>query len=196
MSRPSTAEKRKKELLPLIAAAFSELGYRRATTAEIAARCSVQETILYRIWDDKKAMFLASIDYLFQYRLEHVREVLDQVPPGEDALSALTENVASSLGEMGLYRIIFAALGELHDTEIRQALGELYRHNHRLVVKLLANRQDGRTHDRLKDQETAWAVLGMATIMNITTELELLGPRQRKAAFTQVAGALLELPAE
>jgi len=184
------------ELLPLIAGAFSELGYRRATTAEIAARCGVQETILYRLWDDKKVMFLAAIDYLFKFRLGRVREVLDKVPPGEDALSALTEDVAGNLGTMGLYRIIFAALGELHDAEIRQALRDLYQHNHRLVVKLLADRQDGRSHARLKDQDTAWGVLGIVTMMNIVIELELLGPRQRKTAFTRVARALLELPAE
>ena len=196
MSRPSTAKKRKEELLPLLAGAFSELGYRRATTAELAVRCDVQETILYRLWDDKKAMFLAAIDYLFRFRLGRVREVLDQVPPGEDALSALTEDVANSLGEMGLYRIIFAALGELHDAEIRQALKDLYQHNHRLVVKLLADRQDGRSPVHLKDQDTAWGVLGMITMMNIVIELELLGPRQRKTAFTQVAKALLSLPPE
>jgi len=182
--------------LPLLAGAFSELGYRRATTAELAVRCDVQETILYRLWDDKKAMFMAAIDYLFKFRLGRVREVLDKVPPGEDALSALTEDVANSLGKMGLYRIIFAALGELQDAEIRQALRELYQHNHRLVVKLLADRQDGRTPVHLKDQDTAWGVLGMVTMMNIVIELELLGPRQRKTAFTQVAKALLSLPPE
>lgn len=196
MSRPSRANERKKELLPLIAGAFSELGYRRATTAEIAVRCGVQETVLYRLWDDKKAMFLAAIDYLFQWRLERVREVLEQVPPGGDALRALSENVAGNLGRKGLYRIIFAALGELHDTEIRRELGALYQHNHRLVVKLLADRQDGRPQDRLRDQHTAWGVLGMVTMMNLAMELELLGPRQRKTAFTQVAENLLSLPAE
>ena len=196
MSRPSTAKKRKKVLLPQIAAAFSELGYRCATTSEIAARCGVQETILYRLWDDKKAMFLAAIDYLFQFRLERVREVLEQIPPGEDALSALAQDLANSLGKMGLYRIIFAALGELHDPEIRQALRDLYQHNHRLVVNLLADRQDLSSPARLKNQDTAWGVLGMITMMNIVIELELLGPRQRKTAFTQVAKALLSLPPE
>ena len=49
MPRPSKADERRRELLPLVAEAFSELGYRRATTAELAARCGVQENILYRL---------------------------------------------------------------------------------------------------------------------------------------------------
>lgn len=44
------------ELLPLLAQAFSDLGYRRATTASIARRCEVRENILYRRWNDKAAM--------------------------------------------------------------------------------------------------------------------------------------------
>ena len=49
MSRQSNKPNKRAELLPKIAEAFGELGYRRATTAAIAARCEVQETTLYRM---------------------------------------------------------------------------------------------------------------------------------------------------
>ncbi len=65
MPRPSQAKQKRLDLLPVIARAFAELGYRRTTTAALAARCKVQENILYRLWPDKKAMFIASIDYVF-----------------------------------------------------------------------------------------------------------------------------------
>ena len=42
MPRPNQTAQRRKQLLPVIARAFAELGYRRATTAELAQRCKVR----------------------------------------------------------------------------------------------------------------------------------------------------------
>ena len=46
MPRPNQTLEKRRELLPVIARAFAELGYRRATTAELARRCGVRENIL------------------------------------------------------------------------------------------------------------------------------------------------------
>lgn len=175
-----------------MAGAFIELGYRRATTAEIAARCAVQENILYRLWDDKKAMFLASIDYLFEWRMERIRALLESVPEGEDPVGPLIDDVASTLGEHHLQRIIYAALGEVSDPEIRKALRALYRHNHELILDLLARSGEAQGPPApALDQDAAWAIMGLVTMMDLTSELELLGPRQRRQAFKRVAHVLL-----
>ena len=49
MPRPDRSPDRRRELAPVLARAFAELGYRRATTAELAERCGVQEKALYRL---------------------------------------------------------------------------------------------------------------------------------------------------
>ncbi len=67
MPRPSQIREKRQALLPVVARAFSELGYRRATTAQLAQRCGVQENILYRLWPDKQAMFLAAIDFVYEF---------------------------------------------------------------------------------------------------------------------------------
>lgn len=64
MARPSQASEQRERILPVLAATFAELGYRRTTTATLAERCEVRENILYRLWADKKAMFIAVIDYV------------------------------------------------------------------------------------------------------------------------------------
>ena len=64
MPRPNRTAERRRELIPVIARAFTELGYRRSTTAELARRCEVQENILYRLWPDKRAMFIAAIEHM------------------------------------------------------------------------------------------------------------------------------------
>ena len=184
MSRKSTKDKRREELLPQIADAFAELGYRKATTSQIASRCGVQETILYRLWDDKKSMFLKSIEYLFDFRMKRIRSVLAKVPEGEDHLSYLIEDVASTLGKHGLQRVIYAALGEIADPEISGELQKMYRHNYELILKLLhqSTAADG-PPSPAKVEDTAWATIGLVTILDLSSTLELLGPRQRSQVF-------------
>ena len=196
MSRPSKKKQRREELLPSIAEAFAELGYRKATTSQIASRCGVQETILYRLWDDKKAMFLASIAYLFNWRMGRIRAVLAKVPEGEDHLNYLVEDVASTLGKHGLQRIIYAALGEVADPEIQEALQDMYRHNYDTILKLLQGSDAGPPPSPAKDEDAAWAMIGLVTIMDLSSTLELLGPRQRSQVFKRTARALLGLSDE
>jgi len=194
MARPSTAKKRRAELLPLMANAFSELGYRRATTAELAARCGVQENILYRLWDDKKAMFLAVIEHLFNWRMERSRKLLESVPDRADSLSVMIDDAAGNIGKDGLHRIIHAALGEIGDLEIMSALRELYRHNLELILDVLSESDSPRrASSAATDKDVAWTLMGLVTMMSLAGELRLLGPRQRKQIFTRVAKALLGL---
>jgi len=123
MPRPSRLTEKRHELLPVVAAAFAELGYRRASTAELARRCGVQELILYRLWPDKKAMFLAAIDHVFERSLSAWTMELAARPTGQDALTALIAYEARHHGEHGLYRIVFAGLGECDDPQLRAAWG-------------------------------------------------------------------------
>lgn len=196
MARPSTAKKRRAELLPLMADAFSELGYRRATTAELAARCEVQENILYRLWDDKKAMFLAVIDYLFTWRMDRTRALLEGIPDDEDPVPAMIDDAASNIGKDNLHRIIHAALGEIGDFEIMSALRELYRHNYEMILDLLGDSEDskGPPHPAT-EKDIAWALMGVVTMMSLAGELKLLGPRQQTQIFKRTARALLGLEA-
>jgi len=46
MGRVNQSARRRAELIPIIARAFAERGYRRTTTAELAQRCAVRENVL------------------------------------------------------------------------------------------------------------------------------------------------------
>src|SRR5512134_2752996 len=94
-----------KRLLPIVAAAFAELGYRRATTAQLARRCGVRENILYRAWPSKKAMFLASIDYVFESSLRRWQQILALTDAGGGAGQRVLDFESTHHGEYGLYRI-------------------------------------------------------------------------------------------
>ena len=78
MPRPNLSNERRLELVPIVARTFAELGYRRTTTAALAERCKVRENILYRLWPDKRAMFVASLDYVYQLSEETWAQLLAQ----------------------------------------------------------------------------------------------------------------------
>ncbi len=192
MPRPSNADQRRRELLPLVAEAFSDLGYRRATTAELAARCGVQENILYRLWSDKKAMFLAAIDFLFWRRMDKWKTALDKATRKQSRVSQLIELTGKDLGEQGLYRIIFAALSETDDPDVKRALQRLYRRYHdRVETEVAKHREQRGVRDVAEDEDTAWALIGLVAFMNIALDLELMSSRKRKQLFCTMASWIM-----
>jgi AcrR family transcriptional regulator len=115
MGRPNLSAQRRGELIAAVAATFAELGYRRTTTAELAGRCGVQETILYRLWPDKRAMFTAAIAFVSEHsQAIWERALARRAGPGS-AAEAVLDHEADHLGEFGLYRILFAGLSETDD---------------------------------------------------------------------------------
>jgi AcrR family transcriptional regulator len=192
MPRPDRSDDRRKQLLPVVCRAFGELGYQRATTAELARRCGVRENVLYRLWPDKKTMFLAAIDDVFTRRAEQWRELLTRSSDGGAALEKLVKFEARHQGEFGFYRVIFTALAEADDPEIRAALVDTYRRFHDLVLRLLERgRPAGKARSGLPADDAAWALLGLATISNIIRRLGLTNENKRSALFARVAGLLV-----
>ena len=192
MPRPSQIDQQRKRLLPIVCQVFSEWGYHRTTTAELAKRCKVRENILYRLWRDKKAMFLAAIDDIFQSRAERWDQILAKRPAAEEAAEALVAYEAKHQGEFGFYRVVFTALVEADDPEIRAAIARMYRNFQQRIRKLIeTSRREGKPATGLSADTTAWAVIGLATVSNIIRELDLLRPRQREGMLKQTAKYLV-----
>jgi AcrR family transcriptional regulator len=190
MSRPSQAEEQRKKLLPIVCQTFRDLGYRRTTTAELAQRCGVRVNILYRLWPDKKGMFLAAIDDIFQSRAEKWGQLLADLPDPARRVERLIAYETQHQSEFGFYRVIFTALAETDDDEMRETLIQTYRQFHKLVVQQISTDRAGHPK-RAPASDAAWGLIGLATISNIIVELNLLGPRQREQMFAAVAKSLV-----
>ena len=192
MARRSQSEEQSKKLLPIVCEVFSELGYRRTTTAELAHRCDVRENILYRLWPDKKAMFLAAIDDIFRSRAEVWSEILADHPAPEQAVERIIEYESHHQGDSGFYRVVFTALTEIDDDDIRVAVVGMYKRFHKLVCRQFeTGHGSGDLESGLPTEMAAWGLLGLATISNIIRELKLLPPRQRERMFATVAKRLV-----
>lgn len=185
MPRPSRINEKRRELLPVVARAFAALGYRRATTAELARRCGVQENILYRLWPDKKAMFVAAIDYVHSLAAETWERVLQERGGGLTPAQRLLRYEAVHLGEFGHHRIILVALSETDDADIRSALVRMYRRYARAIEHYVEE-----SAPRADAWVTAWALIGLGTISTIIRELDLLGEKARQQ-MVQSAGERL-----
>ncbi len=194
MARPDKSAERRADCLPKVARTFAELGYRRTTTAELARRCGVQETVLYRLWPDKKAMFLASIEHVFGHSARVWGELLEGGDGG--AAGRLLEHESSHHGELGLYRIVFAGLSETDDPDVRAALRRMYRSFQRFVRARLAEHVPARKSSARADGElVAWALIGLGTMADIGRELGVLDARARRRLFTELGRLLLDLGA-
>jgi AcrR family transcriptional regulator len=193
MARASRAREKRRELLPILAQAFAELGYRRTTTAELAARCGVQENILYRLWPDKKAMFIAALGHVYDSSRAIWRQVLAASGDGQSAAQRLLEYEAQHHGEFGRYRLVFAGLSETDDPDIRAALADMYRQYQRFIARhIAAHRAAGGGRGRPDPGLAAWAVVGLGTVASLGRELGLVGARQRRRLLAAVGGLVLD----
>lgn len=190
MGRPSTIEDKRREFLPIVAGAFAELGYRRLTSAELAARCGVGENVLYRIWPDKPAMFLAALEWVYLASERVWERLLAEHAGGESAFLRLLGHEARHMGEHGLYRIVFAGLSETDDPRIRAALHDLYGRFHAFVRRQLTAHRGADPAGDLDAETAAWAIVGLGTVANLGRELGLIGAARRESLLWD-AGRLI-----
>ncbi len=193
MSRPSQATERRKELLPIIARAFAELGYRRTTTAELGKRCRVRENVLYRLFFDKKAMFIAAIGYVYDHSVTIWHRLLEDGNGDTSPAERLLAHESRHHGEFGLYRIVFAGLSETDDEEIQKAIADMYERYQRFLVRQIrVHRGDNEEKTSLDATLTAWAVIGLGTVASIGRELALVSDRQRRRLLSDGGRVLLD----
>jgi AcrR family transcriptional regulator len=193
MARPNYSQERREKLIPVIARMFAELGYRRATTAELAKRCGVRENILFRLWPDKKGMFLASVDYVYALSASKWQDLLKKDGSSKTAAERLLEYESEHHGEYRLYRIVFAGLNEIDDPEICEALSGMYGRFHNFIRDQLAAHRRGMQKKVSSNVELlAWAFIGLGTMADITKELGLATARRHKELIMKVGKLLLD----
>lgn len=194
MPRPDRSLERRRELAPVLARAFAELGYRRTTTAELAARCAVQEKVLFRLWPDKRAMFLAALDQVFAEAESVWARLAAEPRKGQSLAQRLLAYEAEHHGEHRLYRIVFAGLSETDDPAIREALAGMYGRFQRLIERQIEQHRGKRKPGARASSAAlaAWAIVGLGTVANIGRELELLGARERARLFGELGQTLLD----
>ncbi|MBL8878472.1 MAG: TetR/AcrR family transcriptional regulator [Phycisphaerales bacterium] len=189
MARPSQKKERRAELIPLITAVFAARGYRRTTTAQLAAACKVQENTLYRLWPSKKAMFIAAIEHVFEVSARIWRDLIAH-PGGHDESPAgrILSYEADHHGELGNYRIVFAGLSEADDPAIKHALRRMFSRFHEYLEMHVTSTDPSGANAH------AWALIGLGLVASVGRELGFLSAADRRdlilSAGTRLIGGL------
>ena len=191
MPRPNQSNERRQRFTPILAKTFAELGYRRATTAALAEACGVQETVLYRLWSDKRAMFIAAIEYIYDLSVAKWDKLVAASSDGRSPAERLLKYEATHHGEFGMYRIVFAGLNEADDPQIHAALCRMYSRYNSFIVRRL-NEHRGDREDCVADGLSAWALIGLGTITSIGRELGLLSPEARQKLWEEAGRHMLD----
>ena len=192
MANPSKIDDRRRQFTPLVAAAFIELGYRGTTTAELAQRCGVRENVLYRIWPTKKAMFLDAVEYVFTATMSAWDGVTKDKALGKTVAERILRNQADYQGRLRLYRIVFAGMTE-DDPEIKNALRDVYRRLHGFIRQHIEQHRVRYHRSGGPGAElTAWALIGLASVVDMQRELEILPVAERKRIMKDVGMVLLD----
>lgn len=191
MARPSRLDEQRKELLPIVAKTFADLGYRRTTTAELAKRCDVRENILYRLWIDKRAMFVAAIELVYAHSAETWQRLLAEGGNDDPPAVRLLKYEAEHHGESGLQRLIFAGLSEANDPIIRRALRDMYRRFHEFTSQQVSEYRNGARQTGLDVGLSAWGIVGLGSLSSIAQELRMLNAGQRQQIMATVGQLLI-----
>lgn len=191
MGRPNLLKKRKPEFLPILARVFAESGYSGATTAAIAQACELPENVLFRLWPSKKAMFIDTVDFVYENTVHIWTHVLESLPENADPLEYLLDYESKHIGEFGNFRVVFSGLGSSDDPQLKEAVRSLYHKFHKFLVKLFS-RYVTPGKGELSLDALAWGFIGLGTVINIANDTGLLGPRSRKTVFAEVGRALLK----
>jgi AcrR family transcriptional regulator len=92
---------------------FSERGYHATSLAELRAAMKLATGSLYKAFEDKRAIFVATLDHYIARRDRQVRERLDAEHSGRDKLRALmqfyAESASDSEGRRGCMVVTSAA---------------------------------------------------------------------------------------
>ena len=172
MGIPRNNEEKRTYFLPIIARYFSDHGYDGATTAGIAKACEVRENVLYRIWPDKEAMFIAVIDYILHYTIQF----WDDIPrlQNETRIEAILRRQSRDHGVMRYYRIVYSGL--LQDsTHIRSAIRRLYSAVHQHLQQAIEEHRtkEKRAECQFDADAAAWGMMGLAAMVDIQRELRI-----------------------
>jgi AcrR family transcriptional regulator len=192
VARPDRSAARRQRLVADLARTFAELGYRRATTRELARRCKVQEVVLYRLWPDKRAMFVAALEFVAQHAQAIWQRVVRRRRSRQTTAERLLDYEAEHLGEFGLYRILFAGWSETDDPAIRAALQAVYTSFVEFLRERIAeHRQQRGGGGGASHEATAWAMVGLGTVVSLGRELQLLDDKARRQLLASIGRALL-----
>ncbi len=77
----ATSVNRKTEIISAAIEVFAEVGYYRATTAQVAERASISQPYVFRFFSTKEQLLLSALEVSWSRVIESFREVVETTSP-------------------------------------------------------------------------------------------------------------------
>ncbi len=155
------ASKRREQLLDCAAEVFSNAGYARATTAQLAKAAGVTEPIIYRHFESKRDLFVALIERTARQTMEKWEQHLANADdPGQRLRVLLGDNPMVSEWGRNAYRVILQAISEVDDQLIHGAIRSHLKTLHAFLMDELDHaQQEHRVTKRFSSEIMAWLLI-------------------------------------
>ncbi|MCD9021524.1 TetR/AcrR family transcriptional regulator [Cohnella silvisoli] len=115
------AASRKEDIISAAITVFADLGYYRATTAQVAAQANISQPYVYRFYNTKEALLLAALERSWDRILQAFSSVREKVKP-EDMETAFTEAYKNVLRNFQSEILLQMQAQTIQDPEIRKAM--------------------------------------------------------------------------
>lgn len=77
----ATSVNRKSEIISAAIEVFAEIGYYRATTAQVATRAKISQPYIFRFFSTKEALLLAALEVSWTRVIDSFRKVVESAAP-------------------------------------------------------------------------------------------------------------------
>jgi AcrR family transcriptional regulator len=174
------ASERRRQLLEVAADLFARHGYRGTTTARLANAAGVTEPILYRHFENKRALFMTLVNEVGSEVIDAWRNALEGRDAAEERLQILLAgNPATNERGRDVYRVIFQAMTEVEDDpELQPVLAEHIEQLHRFIANELGDLQaSGVVRSDRSEESLAWLLIDVAIGYGLSAPLA--GDRSR-----------------
>ncbi len=165
-----SAKERRQAILRCALRAFSRASYARVTTAEIAREAAISEAALYKHFASKKDLFIEVVRSIGDRMLAKWREIATGAPTSAEALRLIgRRHLEKALANKDYTVVMSQAFSEVHDEDVRAALGDVYGRYVDFLEKLVAG---GRRRSE-RARFAAWSLVSLGSAMNLFASIDL-----------------------
>ena len=170
-----TAAERRPQIMRSAIRALARSNYRTTSIADIAAEAGITEPAVYRYFKTKKELFVAILDDVGERMLALWKSFMEESDSPLEALSKISADYYErAMRRRGELKVLFQALSEVDDPEIRAALRRQFASYVDLLKTIIERAQEQGIIRRSVDAlAAAWSFLSVGFTLNLVSLLKM-----------------------
>lgn len=129
----TTSVNRRSDIISAAIEVFAEIGYFRATTAQVAKRANISQPYIFRFFETKEALLLTALEVSWSRVIESFRQVVESASPDQletELIEAYEEILASYQNEV----LLQMQAQTIQEAAIQEAMRDGFREVRQMVL--------------------------------------------------------------